>query len=161
MMFEAEFWVAIAFFIFVGILAKMGLHRTIAGALDSRRARIQAELDEARRLREEAQAILAEYQRKRQDAEREAEEIIHNAKAEGERLAVEAAAKVEDFVARRTKMAEMKIAQAESHAIADVRAAAAEAAVAAAEKILADAAKGKVSDELIRQGIKELKAKLN
>lgn len=161
MMFEAEFWVAIAFFIFVGILAKMGLHRTIAGALDSRRTRIQTELDEARQLREEAQAILAEYQRKRQDAEREAEEIIHNAKAEGERLAVEAAAKVEDFVARRTKMAEMKIAQAENHAIADVRAAAAEAAVAAAEKILADAAKGKVSDELIRQGIKELKAKLN
>ena len=76
-------------------------------------------------------------------------------------MAAEAAAKIEDFVARRTKMAETKIAQAEAQAVADVRAAAADAAVAAAERILADTAKGKVGDDLIAQGIRDLKAKLN
>ena len=79
---------------------------------------------------------------------REAQAIIHNAKLESERLAAESAAKVEEFVARRTKMAETKIGQAEAQAIADVRAAAADAAVAAAEKILSETAKGKVADDL-------------
>ena len=83
------------------------------------------------------------------------------AKAEAERLAGEAKAKVEDFVARRTKVAEAKIAQAEAQAVADVRAAAAEAAVAAAERILSDSTKGQVADSLIAQGIRDLKAKLN
>ena len=95
-----------------------------------------AELDEARRLKEEAQALLAQYQRKQREAEQEAAAIIAGAKAEAERLASEAKAKIEDFVARRTKMAETKIAQAEAQALADVRAAAADAAVAAAERVL-------------------------
>ncbi len=161
MSFEAEFWVAVAFVLFLAVLAKFGVHRTVLGALDDRSARIKAELDEAGRLREEAQALLAEYQRKRREAEGEADAIILNAKAEAERLAAEAQTKVEDFVARRTKMAETKIAQAEAQALADVRAAAAEAAVAAAEKILAQSAKGKVADDLIASGINELKSKLN
>jgi len=75
--------------------------------------------------------------------------------------AADAKVKVEEFVARRTKMAENKIAQAEVQALADVRAAAAEAAVAAAEKILADTTKGKVGEDLIAQGIRDLKSKLN
>ena len=76
-------------------------------------------------------------------------------------MAAEARAKMEDFVARRTKMAETKIGQAEAQALADVRAAAADAAVAAAETILRDTAKGKVAEDLIARGIADVKAKLN
>ncbi|HLH89750.1 MAG TPA: ATP F0F1 synthase subunit B [Xanthobacteraceae bacterium] len=158
---EAEFWVAVAFVIFLGVLVKAGAHRIITGALDDRAARIKAELDEARRVRDEAQALLADYQRRRGEADREAEAIVVAAKAEAERLAAEAKTKVEEFVARRTQIAEAKIAQAEAQALADVRAAAADAAVAAAEKILSDTTKGKVGDDLIAQGIRELKARLN
>ena len=160
-MINAEFWVAVAFVIFVGFAVYMGLHRTILDALDQRGARIKAELDEALRLKEEAQKLLAAYQSKHQEAEREAQAIIASARIEAERVAAEAKAKMEDFVARRTKMAETKIAQAEAQALADVRAAAADAAVAAAEKILSETAKGKVAADLIAQGIREVKAKLN
>jgi F-type H+-transporting ATPase subunit b len=158
---DAEFWVAVAFVIFLGVLAKFGVHRILLGALDDRSARIKAELDEARRLRDEAEALLAEYQRRRQDADREADEILVAARAEAERMAAEARTKVEEFVARRTKMAETKITQAEAQAIADVRAAAADAAVAAAERILTETIKGKVGETLIDQGIHDLAAKLN
>jgi F-type H+-transporting ATPase subunit b len=160
MLFEAEFWVAVAFVIFVGILVYAGVPGMLTRSLDNRGTRIKAELDEARRLREEAQAVLAEYQKRRQDAEREAQAIVDSAKAEGERMAADAAAKVEEFVARRTRMAETKINQAEAQAVADVRAAAAEAAVAAAGKILADTVKGEVADKLVAAGIQDLKAKL-
>ena len=160
-MWDAEFWVAVAFVLFLGFLAYLGVHRKLLAALDHRSARIKAELDEARRLREEAQAVLAEYQRKRGEAEREAEGIIAAAREEAERLAADAKGKVEEFVSRRTAMAETKITQAEAQALADVRAAAAEAAVAAAERILSETAKGKVGDDLIAQGIRDLKAKLN
>jgi len=158
---EAEVWVTIAFVIFLGVLWKVGAHRLLIGALDGRSARIKSELDEARRVREEAQALLADYQRRRSEADREADAIVVAAKAEAERLAAEAKTRVEEFVARRTKMAEAKIAQAETQAVADVRAAAADAAVAAAEKILGDTAKGKIADDLIAQGVRDLKAKLN
>ncbi len=110
-----------------------------------------AELDEARKLKDEAAQLLAEYQTKWHAAEGEAEDIIAGAKAEAERLAVEAKTRIEDFVARRTAMAETKIAQAEAQAAADVRAAAAEAAVAAAEKILSAETKGKLAGELIAE----------
>ena len=158
---EAEFWVAVAFVIFVGVLVKVGAPRLLIGALDDRSARIKAELDEARRVREEAQALLADYQRRRGEADREADAIVVAAKAEAERLAAEGKAKVEEFVARRTRMAEAKIAQAESQAVADVRAAAAEAAAAAAEKILSQSAKGDVAERLLADGIRDVKAKLN
>ncbi len=160
-MWDAEFWVAVAFVLFLGFLAYLGVHRKLLAALDHRSARIKAELDEARRLREEAQAVLAEYQRKRGEAEREAQDIIAAAREEAERLAADAKGKVEEFVSRRTAMAETKITQAEAQALADVRATAAEAAVAAAERILSETAKGKVGDDLIAQGIRDLKAKLN
>ena len=141
MLMEAEFWVALGFFVFLGLLGYLGVHRKLTQSLDDRAARIKAELDEARRLKDEAAQLLADYQRKRGEAEGEAREIVTSAKAEAERLAVEAKGKVEEFVARRTKMAETKIAQAEAQALADVRGAAAEAAVAAAEKILSEETK--------------------
>jgi F-type H+-transporting ATPase subunit b len=158
---EAEFWVAIGFLVFLGLMGWVGVHRTIGKTLDDRAARIKAELDEARKLREEAAALLADYQRKRQEAEGEAQEIISGAKAEAERLAVEAKARIEEFVARRTKMAETKIAQAEAQAAADVRAAAADAAVAAAETILRQETKGALAGRLIASGIEDVGKKLN
>jgi F-type H+-transporting ATPase subunit b len=160
-MFEAEFWVAAAFVIFVGVLIYFRVHKLMVDGLDQRTARIKSELDEARRLKEEAQALLAEYKRKQQEAEREAEGIIAGAKAEAERIAIEAKAKIEDVLARRTKMAETKIAQAEAQALADVRAAAADAAVAAAGKVLAKTVKGSLADDLINKGVEDLKSKLN
>ena len=158
---DAEFWVAVAFVIFVAGLGYLGVHRMIAKSLDERADRIKAELDEARKIKDEAAQLLAQYQRKRQEAEGEAQEIIAGAKAEAERLAVEAKAKIEEFVARRTKMAETKIAQAEAQAAADVRSAAAEAAVAAAEKILTQETRGKLANELISKGIADVRKKLN
>lgn len=158
---EAETWVAVAFVIFLGVLAYVGVPKLIAKALDDRATRIKAELDDARKLKEEAAALLAEYQRKRTAAEAEAESIIAGAKDEAARMAAEAKAKIEEFVARRTKMAEAKIAQAEAQAAADVRAAAAEAAVAAAEKILSAEAKGALAGELIAKGIEDVRKKLN
>lgn len=160
-MFEAEFWVAVAFVIFIGILVYVGVPKLLTAALDDRAKRVQAELDEARRLKEEAEKLLAEYQGKQRQAETEAAAIISGARSEAERIASEAKTKMEEFVARRTKMAETKIAQAEAQAVADVRAAAAEAAVTAAEKILTESVKGKVADDLIARGIGDVKAKLN
>jgi F-type H+-transporting ATPase subunit b len=160
-MFEAEFWVAVAFVLFVGVLGYFRVHKLALGAIDQRRAQIKAELDEARRLKDEAQALLAEYRQKQQQAEREAADILAAARTEAERLAIEAKARIEEFVARRTKTAESKIAQAEIQALADVRAAAADAAVAAAERILTHSAKGKVADSLIAKGVEDIKRKLN
>ncbi len=160
-MFEAEFWVAVAFFAFVALLGYIGAHRTILASLDQRRDKIKSELDEARRLRDEAEKLLAEYRRRQQDAESEAETIISNAQAEAERIADEAHARMEELIARRTAIAQTKIAQAEAQALADVRAAATDAAVAAAEKILRGTAKGKVADDLIAKGIEDIKAKLH
>ena len=158
---EAELWVAVGFVIFVAILIYVGVPKMMTKALDDRTGRIKADLEDARRLREEAEKLVAEYRRKRGEAESEAAGIIAGAKAEAERVAAEAKTKMEEFVARRTKIAETKIAQAEGQAIADVRAAAAEAAVSAAEKILTQSVKGKVADDLIAQGISDVKAKLN
>jgi F-type H+-transporting ATPase subunit b len=160
-MFAAEFWVAVAFVIFVAVLGYFRVHKLLLKGIDARRDRIKAELDEARRLKEEAQALLAQYQKKQQEAEQEAAGIIANAKVEAERLAAEAKVKMEDFVARRTKMAESKIGQAEAQALADVRAAAAEAAVAAAEAILTRTVKGKLADDLVAKGIADVERKLN
>ena len=103
---EPETWVAVAFLIFLGILAYVGVHKTVLTALDHRAARIKTELEEASRLRDEAAKLLAEYKRKQGEAEREAAAIVAEAKAEAERVAAETHAKMEDFVARRTKMAE-------------------------------------------------------
>jgi F-type H+-transporting ATPase subunit b len=158
---QPETWVAIAFVILLALFAWLGIHRTVLTALDHRAQRIKAELDDARRLKDEAAKLLADYQARRASAEREAQEIVTNARAEAERIAVEARTRMEDFVVRRTKTAENKIALAEAQALADVRAAAAEAAVAAASTVLAQSVKGQVADDLLAKGIAEVKSKLN
>jgi F-type H+-transporting ATPase subunit b len=161
MLYEPETWVAVAFVIMLGVFGWLGVHRTVLTALDHRSERIKAELDDARRLKEEAAKVLASYQARHASAEREAQDIIASAKADAERIASEAKAKMEDFVARRTKTAESKIALAEAQALADVRAAAANAAVAAASSILSQSVKGEVADNLLAKGIAEVRAKLN
>ncbi|MET0877145.1 MAG: ATP F0F1 synthase subunit B [Tardiphaga sp.] len=158
---QAEFWVAVAFVILMGVFGWFGIHRTILKALDTRAARIKQELDDARRLRDEAASLLADYKARHASAEREAAEIITSAKEEAERIAAEAKTKMEDFVARRTKTAEGKIALAEAQAVADVRAAAADAAVTAATAILSQSVKGSVADDLVSKGIGEVRSKLN
>jgi F-type H+-transporting ATPase subunit b len=158
---EPEFWVAVGFVILIGVFVYVGVHRTVLTALDHRSQRIKTELDDARGLKEDAAKLLAEYKARHAAAEREAQDIITSAKAEAERIAAEAKSKMEDFVARRTKTAESKIALAEAQAIADVRSAAASAAVAAASTILSQSVKGEVADDLLTKGIAEVRAKLN
>jgi F-type H+-transporting ATPase subunit b len=161
MFFDPETWVAIAFVILMVLFGYLGVFKKAMAALDHRADRIKAELDDATRLKQEAAKVLADYKARTASAEREAADIIANARSEAERIATEAKAKMEDFVARRTKTAEGKIALAEAQALADVRAAAAEAAVTAASTILSQSVKGQVADDLLAKGITEVRQKLN
>ncbi|HEX9211432.1 MAG TPA: ATP F0F1 synthase subunit B [Bradyrhizobium sp.] len=161
MFFDPETWVAIAFVILMVVFGYLGVFKKAMAALDHRADRIKAELDDATRLKQEAAKVLADYKARTASAEREAADIIANARSEAERIATEAKAKMEDFVARRTKTAEGKIALAEAQALADVRAAAAEAAVQAASTILSHSVKGQVADDLLAKGITEVRQKLN
>ena len=158
---DPETWVAIAFVILMGLFAYLGVHRTVLKALDHRAERIRNELEEAKRLKQEAAKVLADYKARRASAEREADEIVTSAKAEAERIAADAKAKMEDFVARRTKAAESKIALAETQALADVRSAAADAAVQAAATVLSQSVKGSLGEDLVAKGIAEVGRKLN
>lgn len=155
------FWVAIALVIFLAILGYFGVHKKLVGALDARGELVARELAEARRLRHEAEQLLAEYETKRRAAEAEAETIVAAANEEAKRLAAEAEAKLADFVTRRTKSAEDKIAQAESQATAEVRSAVAEAATLAAASILRSQVAGKAGADLVSAGLADVKAKLN
>jgi F-type H+-transporting ATPase subunit b len=155
------FWVAVGFVIFVGILGYYGVHTMILSALDARGAKVAEQLAAAAALRGEAEKLLTEYEAKRAAAEKEASTIVSEAKAEAERIRVDQEAKLADFVTRRTKMAEQKIAQAEASAASEVRAAAADAAVRAAEMVLSVQTKGKLGDDLIAAGLKDVKARMN
>ena len=158
---DATFWATVALVIFLALVIYLKVPGMVTKSLDDRAERVRDELEEARKLREEAQGLLAEYQRKRKEAEQEAGEIVAAAKREAEALATDAARKTDEFVERRTQVAEQKIAQAEAQALADVRARAIEVAVAAAEQILADKVTGKVADGLVKSGIAEVKSRLN
>ncbi|HEX5780193.1 MAG TPA: ATP F0F1 synthase subunit B [Xanthobacteraceae bacterium] len=157
---SVDFWVAVAFVLFIAIVWRAGAFGAIASAIDDRTARIRRELDEARKLRDEAEKVLAEYKRKRSEADLEAKAIVDAAKSEAQEIAAEAARRMEEFVARRTKLAETKIAQAEAQAVADVRTAAAETAVRAAERVLGETVKGKTAEDLISGAIKDVKGRL-
>ena len=158
---EAEFWVGVAFVIFMAIAWKMGAFKSLLSGLDSRAKRIRAELDEARRLREEAAAVLADYQRRRGEAEREAEDLVASAREEAERIAREAHERMADFVTRRTAAAEAKIAQAEVQAQQQVRAAAADAAVRISEEVLREEMRAGAGQSLITSSLGEIRGKLN
>lgn len=158
---DATFWALVGLVLFFVLIAYLKVPAKITAGLDGRAERIRRELDEARRLREEAQAVLAEYQRKRKEAEAEAETILSTAKVEAERMTTEARAALDEMIVRRTAAAETKIAQAEAQAVAEVRARAAEVAVAAARVLLEAKVTGDVAGRLLDDGIATVKARLN
>ena len=160
-MFDAPFWALVSLIVFIGLMVYLKVPGQITSALDRRAGSIRNELDQARRLREEAQALLADYQRRAREAEVEAEEIIDQAKREAGALAAEAKKRMEEYVAGRTKLAEQKIVQAEAQALQEVRALSADVAISAAEKILAARTKGAAGAALIDQAIGEVRTKLN
>jgi len=155
------FWVMIAFVGFIALLIYYRVPGMIGKALDARAAAIRSELDEARRLRDEAKALLADYQRKSLQAEEETKTILEQAKREGEALATETRKNLQESVERRTKLAEEKIERAEAQALSDVRTAAVESAIAAAEKILKSRVTGTTADALVENSIRDLDGKLN
>ena len=156
-----SFWVAVAFFGFVALMLYYKVPAMICKSLDDRADRIRAELDEARRLREEAQALLADYQKKREAAEEEAKAIVEQARREADSLAAETRKSLIETLERRTKLAEDKIARAEAQALADVRSVAVDAAIAAAERILQGQVNPASSAGLVDQSLRDLKGKLN
>ncbi|MEQ9691240.1 MAG: F0F1 ATP synthase subunit B [Bauldia litoralis] len=158
---DPTFWALVGLIIFFAIMIYLKVPKTVTGGLDKRAERITTELDQARKLREEAQALLAEYQRKAREAESEAEEIIDQATREAEALGAEARTRMEEYVASRTKLAEDKIAQAEAQAIQEVKALSADVAIAAAERILTAKAKGETANALVDAAIGDVKGKLH
>jgi F-type H+-transporting ATPase subunit b len=161
MEFDAEFYVTLGFLIFLCLLGYLGAHRTLLASLDKRGQAVADELAQAAKLREEATALLASFERRAAEAEANAAAIVADAHAQAEQLAKDAAARLSEFVTRRTKQAEMKIAMAEAQAAADVRAAAADHAVKAAEIVLRDQTRGPAGAELVTRDIAGLKERLN
>ena len=158
---DATFFALVGLIIFLGILAYVKVPAMMAGALDKRADQIRNELEQAKKLREEAQQLLAEYQRKRKEAESEAESILSAAEREAAVLREEAKAKTEEYVSRRTAMAEQKIRQAEADAINEVRASAVDLAIVAAENLIGAKVDSKASGELFKASLGDLKKQLN
>jgi F-type H+-transporting ATPase subunit b len=157
---DHEFWVAVAFVIVVaGGFYK--LRPMIAKSLDDRAAQIKASLEEAQRLRDDAQKTLAEYQRKQRDALKEAEAIIAHAKSEAERIGKQAALDLEAALERRTRQAEEKIAQEETKALAEVRGAAVDVAIAATREIIAQTLDARSGGAMIDAAIAALPQQLH
>ncbi|MGB6909930.1 MAG: ATP F0F1 synthase subunit B [Methyloceanibacter sp.] len=160
-MYEPEFWVAVSFFLFVGLVLYLGVHRKIATALDARAALIAKELEEARRLRDEAEKVLADYRRKQREAVAETKDIVDLAVKEAEALAAETRQSVKEHFDRRMKLAEDKIGRAEEDAIREVRSIAVDTAVAAAQSLIAAKLTPGRAGKLVTESIDGLKSKLN
>lgn len=156
-----ELWVLVSFALFVALLVYYKIPDKIVKALDDRADRIRSELAEARRLRDEAGAILADYQRKRTEAEREAEDIIAMARKEAQFYAEEQRKALAETLSRRVKLAEQKIARAEEQAILDIRSRSVDVAIAAAETLIANQLKGKSAESLVEKSVREISTKLN
>ncbi len=159
--FDNTFFAFVSLLIFLGLIVYLKVPGMMAKSLDDRADQIRNELAEAKRLREEAQHLLAEYQRKRKEAEAEAAHIVAAAEREAEMLTTEARKKTEEFVANRTALSEQKIKQAEADAMKAVRSAAVDLAIAAAESVLAKKADGSVQSGLFNDAVKEVKTRLN
>lgn len=158
--YDPTFLVAVAFFITFILFGKK-MWAGISGALDDRTAQIRSNIEDAANLREEAQAKLAEFERKQHEALKEAETIVARAKDEAARLSTEAATKLEASLKRAEQMATDRIAQAEAQAIAEVRGMAVDIALSATEKLLSDGMTKKKSDAIVDEAISELGAKLH
>lgn len=158
---DAHFWIMIALVVFIAMLWRAKVPGIAAKALDAAAAKVQAQLDEAKRLREEAQALLAQIHAQRADTERAAAEMLKNAQADADRLRAEAAVTLEEDVKRRGLMAERKIALAEAQAAGEVKAAAADLAAQAAEAVLSARIAGATTDPLIDAGLSRLAARFS
>jgi F-type H+-transporting ATPase subunit b len=158
---DAEFWIFIALVLLAIVMWRAKVPSTAAKALDAAGDKVRAQLDEAQRLREEAETLLAKIRADRLEAERGAAELLKAAEEDAERLRVSAAAKLEDDIKRRARMAEQKIALAEAQAAQDVKTAAADLAALTAEAILAARVTVAKSDPLIDQGLKDLGSRLS
>lgn len=156
----ATFWAAVAFLIFVAVAIYFKAPGMMTRSLDERAERIRKELEDARKLREEAQQLLADYKRRRAEAEQEAAGIVDAARNEAAQLVEEARRKSEEYVQRRTSLAEQKIGQAEREAVNEVRARAVDIAVDAARAVLADKVDAKASAGLFKSSLTALKANL-
>lgn len=156
----ATIWATIALVIFIGIVIYFGVHKSIAKMLDNRIAKIETDLAEAEALRAEAKALLEDYARRRDEAEKEAEEIVTTAREEAFRLTAEAKESIEAMIARREKAVNEKIAQAEAQAVAEVRTRSADLAVEAA-RLLLEKQMTTSGDALVEQAIKDVAARLN
>jgi F-type H+-transporting ATPase subunit b len=158
---DPEFWVGVGFALVIGLFIYLRVPKLLATMLDARSAAIAKELDDAKKLREDAQSLLAQYRRQSAEVEKEAGAILTEARAEAERFAAEARASLAAQIERRAKYAEQRIAQAEAQAIAEVRALAADAAIGAAEKLIAARLDDKRAADLVKRGIEEIPSKLN
>ncbi|MHA1158096.1 MAG: F0F1 ATP synthase subunit B family protein [Alphaproteobacteria bacterium] len=161
MLSDISFWAFVGLLLFIGLMIYMKVPGLVTGALDKRADTIRNELEQARTLREEAQAVLAEYQRRAREAESEAEEIVDQAKREAAAIATDAQQRMNEYVTSRTRQAGQKIAQAEVQAVQEVRSLSADVAIAAAERILAERMKGEAADSVIAAAIDDVKAHLN
>lgn len=157
---DSTFWYAVAFVIFIGGVAKLA-GKSILASLDDRGRRIAAELEQAQKLREDAQAALAQFQRKQRDALKEAEAIVSHARDEAARIGVQAAKDLEVALKRREQQALDKINQAEAQAVQQVRDLAVEIAIKATEKLLVDNVDASRNDLLVGAAITELPGKLH
>jgi|SRR4051794_39675964 len=158
---DATFWAMIALFIFLGVVVYMKVPGMIAKALDERAGKIRNDLDEAQRLREEAQQLLAEFQKKRKEAEKEAADMVAAAKQESDLIIEEAHKKSEEYVARRAALAELKIGQAERDAVNEVRSIAVDVATEAARTVMAARLDEKAAADLFKDSLTALQTKLN
>ena len=158
---DATFFVLLAFILVVALFWRMGAHKTVIGGLDKRSQKIADELDQARRLREDAQELLAQYQRRQRAAEDEAQGIIEQAKRDAAALAAESRLKINQQIARRAKAAEEKIARAEAQALAEVRGQTADMAIEIARDIIRQRMDQGAQAALIDRSIAEVRAKLN
>jgi F-type H+-transporting ATPase subunit b len=158
---DPTFWVAVSTTVFVLVVIAVKAPAMVTKSLDARAQTIAKELEDARRLREEAQALLASYQKKQHEAEKEAQEIVVQARAEAERLAIETKKALEAQIARRAKLAEDKIAQAEAQALAEVRGLAADIAIGAAGRVIAQQLSPGRAQQLVDSAIRELPGKVN
>ncbi|MBL8582302.1 MAG: F0F1 ATP synthase subunit B [Rhizobiaceae bacterium] len=158
---DATFWAFVSLVIFLAGIVYLKVPGMLSKSLDERAERIRSELDEARRLREEAQQLLAEYQRKRKEAEKEAGDLLAAAKKEASLLVEEARQKTEEYVSRRAALAEQKIGQAEREAVHEVRSRAVDIAVEAARGLLAVEAEARAGADFFKKSLEEVRAKLN
>lgn len=157
----SEFWVLIPVLLFLALLAWKGGFKAIGAALDQRAVAIGDELDEARRLREEAQTLLASYQRQQAEAETLAEEIVERARRDAEAMATKARLDLADRLQRRAAQAEAKIASAETQALAEVKSKAADLAVNMAEQIIRTEMSATDRTRLFKEGLSQIDGALN